>query len=540
MRPAIALYLVTYAVGVVGQTWCGKNYMLGSPMAPPGGQFPLPTTTNQPLLAFRCAPAIKPYLASDKSGSIIVDTGLTHLKVEGAVPFYAKSNSTLAVSVTVNGCLLASGSVPVNATGLELPFSLSSLKPQKGPLTISCTAISEDDFNFKAISELKFMPDPTEGSVTKMDLRTGALMVQSNGGRGSTWEPIFPIGFYTGFDNYLAANLSVINNLKARGFTVIHPIPTFGNLTALNEVLDRMEEVGIFLMYDMRFSYMNNTAVTEQVNMIKSRKNLLLWYTGDEPDGTSDPLNSTTISYDLINELDGYHPVSLVLNCQDYQFTAYTRGTDIVMQDTYPIDINATFSAVYHTPCASDCGVCGCDNCKGNFDDISSRMEEFKWRLDVLGDKRNKPVWAVPQAFGGEEFWPRTPTGNEFLVQSVLSINHGALGIVPWDDPTPADVKESATQLALAMPAINKFLFDPHSTFGPVNTNGVDIGIWKSGSQTLLLATNLNYAPTTVTIGDVFAITSNEILNSGGSVQMDSNGQLHISLDSVGTVGFVL
>lgn len=78
---------------------------------------------------------------------------------------------------------------------------------------------------------------------------------------------------------------------------------------------------------------MNSSAVTSQVNSIKSRTNLLLWYTGDEPDGTSDPLNATLISANLIASLDGgaagsggalgvgYHPVSLVLNCQDYYFT---------------------------------------------------------------------------------------------------------------------------------------------------------------------------------------------------------------------------
>ena len=98
-----------------------------------------------------------------------------------------------------------------------------------------------------------------------------------------------------------------------------------------------MQQVGLYLMYDMRFTYMNSTSVAEQVNAIKSRPNLLLWYTGDEPDGTSDPLNATTITYDLIYSLDGYHPVSLVLNCQDYYWSAYTAGTDIVMQDAYMV-----------------------------------------------------------------------------------------------------------------------------------------------------------------------------------------------------------
>jgi len=62
--------------------------------------------------------------------------------------------------------------------------------------------------------------------------------------------------------------------------------------------------------------------VTQQVNAIKSRPNLLLWYTADELDGTSDPLSATVNSYNLINSLDGHHPVSLVLNCQDYDFSS--------------------------------------------------------------------------------------------------------------------------------------------------------------------------------------------------------------------------
>lgn len=104
---------------------------------------------------------------------------------------------------------------------------------------------------------------------------------------------------------------------------------------------------------------MNDTSVIEQVNHIKSRPNLLLWYTADEPDGTSDPLNATLLSANLINSLDGgdglggagYHPVSLVLNCENYEFTAYASGADMVLQDTYTIGNNLSFSTVWGTPC---------------------------------------------------------------------------------------------------------------------------------------------------------------------------------------------
>lgn len=166
---------------------------------------------------------------------------------------------------------------------------------------------------------------------------------------------------------------------------------------------------------------MNFTAVTEEVNRIKSRPNLLLWYTGDEPDGTSDPQNATSLSRSRIISLDGgpdtqassipiagYHPVSLVLNCQDYAWSAYAAGADIVMQDTYMIGNNVTFSVEWDTVCTRDYGCCGCDNCVGNFEDIGNRMSEFEQRIMIEGPGvglgtavgGGRAVWTVPQGFG--------------------------------------------------------------------------------------------------------------------------------------------
>ena len=54
------------------------------------------------------------------------------------------------------------------------------------------------------------------------------------------------------------------------------------------------------------------------------------------------------------------------------------------------------------TVCTKDYGDCGCDNCKGDFEDISDRMDEFAERLWVEGWDRTKAVWTVPQAFGDE------------------------------------------------------------------------------------------------------------------------------------------
>jgi len=218
-------------------------------------------------------------------------------------------------------------------------------------------------------------------------------------------------------------------------------------------MLDRMEELGLYLMYEMRGyvgsllefeilillngnprTYKNLSAVEEEVSRIKSRKNLLLWYTADEPDGRDDPFDAVSLMYDKMYDVDGYHPVSLVLNCQDHEFEGYATWADIVMQDTYVIGINATYSVVWDTECTPDYGDCGCDNCVGEFEDISRRMDQFGDRLRALGWERTKTIWAIPQAFGGSSYWSRMPTGREWVVQSLLAVTHGALG---WFYPAP-------------------------------------------------------------------------------------------------------
>jgi len=131
----------------------------------------------------------------------------------------------------------------------------------------------------------------------------------------------------------------------------------------------------------------------------------LLWYTADEPDGPSDPLNATREAYKQIYDLDGgYHPVSLSLNCANYHFTEYAAGADIIMPDVYMVGLNDPhFSSKYGTKCTKDFGCCGCDNCEGQFEDLSSRLDDVRERLRILAWNRPKFIWTIPQAFGGEE-----------------------------------------------------------------------------------------------------------------------------------------
>ena len=174
--------------------------------------------------------------------------------------------------------------------------------------------------------------------------------------------------------------------------------------------------------------------IAAQVESFRHRKNLLLWYTSDEPDGPSLPLDTTTVARSITRHLDPYHHTALVLNCYDHHWTEYTRGTDIVLADVYSIAMNPIWSKKYGTEVTEDFGCSGCDECKGSPYDLPNRIDAWTDRARLSGRARTLPIWVVPQAFEdhGDEFWWRIPTGAEGAVQILLAFNHGAMGHCAW------------------------------------------------------------------------------------------------------------
>jgi hypothetical protein len=235
-----------------------------------------------------------PYLASDASGTLLVDAITTHERIAGAAPLHDTSAPAYTVTAHAGGVLVAEGIVPANASKFALPLSFHGLHPSMTPADLECSLLAGGQ-TFAASSKLAYMPENTHGSTTKRDLKTGGLLARGTDGKGP-WAPVLPVGFYTSFGGYLATNISALDDIKAQGyvrsacgtsparwqftarFNVVHPIPTFDNLTALALVLDRMEQLGLWLMYDMRWSYTNLTVVEEEVLRIQNRTNLLLWF----------------------------------------------------------------------------------------------------------------------------------------------------------------------------------------------------------------------------------------------------------------------
>ena len=212
---AAAILLAAAAV-VKGQTtWCGKNYKAKSPVIDPGGKYPTPDISG-PYFSFRCTPAIKPWVhGEDWMGRILVDAENTDTEIAGVQPILAAFDDSerFLVSFSVGGVPVGGGVVRLGLNQ-HIDFPLALL-PRSEPYEVACIAkrILHCDV-FEATTQLFYLPaNPYGGNVVKTDMATSGLLIK----KGREWEPVFPFGFYYSFDNYLAANLSIIDAAKAKG-----------------------------------------------------------------------------------------------------------------------------------------------------------------------------------------------------------------------------------------------------------------------------------------------------------------------------------
>ncbi|KAH9219123.1 hypothetical protein DL95DRAFT_457591 [Leptodontidium sp. 2 PMI_412] len=503
-----------YPAGV--DVWCGKAYRATNGSFEPGGWLEKPALSSTPLLDISIRPRLNLYLASETYASFIIDAPISFMH-GGAymnASFNKQDNITspftklfIDVEVTESGLnLIAGGNVTVNTTNNEFGFNLSGLTPRFEPYQIVITGASGDGAQFySSTTDLYYVPERTDGgSVAKVDSLYGGLLVQDVFTGSTDWTPLFPYTFYTSWDGWLELSLDNIRVFKDHGYNIIHIVPNAGldnkafDFDELDTYLDIMDEIGLWLMFDMRWSYTNLSSVETQVNRVKSRKSMLLYYTGDEPDGQVDALNATKITYDLVKSLDPWHPVSLCLNCLNYYFSEYTSGTDIIMSDPYPIAVNTTYSVQYNTVCNMTYGCCGCDDCEGDFEDITTRLDLYKEYQDILNVPQ-KPQWGVPQAFGNETFWARYPTPEEEVVMNMLFVNHGAKGIAMWAYPTEPGLINvtSALSKTLTSSTVTPYLLGTFPVALDVKgVSRVDATAWSLENSTLVSVVNMNYVPT--------------------------------------------
>jgi hypothetical protein len=465
-----SLVLVFTTVIAEDLRWCGKHYKAADAADDPGGSLTPPTISHVPLLDLRVRPRMSIYVDGDEEASFIVDAKQSY--TIGEPLHYSEEKPTYLTSVTiaaaVNGTkvpLASIGDIHLDSTSTEHRLVIHEhLRPRLTPYNITLTATdSASGANFSASTSLVYLPRQANANSTSVRLDSysgGGMSILSLDVAPSThdhqhsnkWSNIFPFGYYVNWGDWLSKNLTAdLARYKAAGYNLVHPVPAGGSEPfdpdLFAQFVDLCEQNGLYIMYDMRWTYQNESSITSQVNLLKDRKSLLLWYTADEPDGQQDPLTAPRSSYNLIKSLDPYHPVSLVLNCGNYHFDEYSQGADILLSDAYPVGINATFSTQWNTPCNSTYGDCGCDNCDGIWEDVSDHLDNYRTYNDDWLGRAPKALWGVPQAFGNETYWPRFPTGREEILMDVLSINHGAKGISAWIYPTTTDIDNATAKL---------------------------------------------------------------------------------------------
>ncbi|OCK85849.1 hypothetical protein K432DRAFT_342291 [Lepidopterella palustris CBS 459.81] len=526
-------------------TWCGKAYRATDASFEPSGQLHKPNATSETLLLdLKFYLRMNLYLSSDKTGSFIVDAPLSY------VSGFPYSNSTFIYGINggpypfttlqiqiansnTGAVLVPWSNIAINSTDNEFAFNLSTFPPKSVPYPIHLIGVSPDGLQiYQTSTLLTVLPARKDsGSTTRIDRLHGGLHVLSPLTH-SIWKPILPFSFYTSWD-WIAStitNTSATQNLStfsAAGFNIIHPIPPGGsdpfNHTLFNTFLNLCDTLELYVMYDMRHTYQNLSSVAVQLALLKSHPSLLLYYTGDEPDGAGDPLDATMTTYQYLKQIDPYHPTSLCLNCANFYFVEYSAGADIVLEDTYPLAANTSFSPVYHTVCNATYGDCGCDNCHAYdaaypayaanpFLDIADRLDAYAVYQEWSGlseqaqsGRGRKVLWGVPQGFYDEgSFWGRYPTAEEEAVMVILRLNHGAKGIVAWDYPTSEEIEIVMGKLAsvVAGEVMSGFVLGAKEASVPVigGKGLVDASVWVVEGKVLCSVVYMGYEGLTETV----------------------------------------
>ena len=118
-----------------------------------------------------------------------------------------------------------------------------------------------------------------------------------------------------------------------------------------------------------------------------------------------------------------------------------------------------------------------------------------------------KPVWIVPQAFGGGEWWGREPTFQEMRTMTYQAIVNGATGIQYFvrhglnSFPKSTSAWNECGRMALEIAEITPWLLSDEKS-SPVQSNSANIRISSRvhNGQLLIIAVNRVNSPQMVDI----------------------------------------
>ncbi len=369
--------------------------------------------------------------------------------------------------------VLTSARLPDRGRRLTLPFSLAKLP--LGDSAITCRLLlggEEIDRASAVVTRLPHRPN-----AVKIDRLSGGLIVDD--------LPFFPFGFYC----YSPVQPTLAEEEVVRGFNMMSPYQSNNpdGLAERRAYMDRCAELGMKVHYQLLSvaggggvssggarspeAEQKNRWLRSEVEAFRDHPALLAWYISDEPTGNNMPPDTLAETYRVVRELDPYHPISIVFMAP-HRAGEYASGMDLVMTDPYPIP---------NSPPGSVAGA-------------------VRAVADVFDPA--KPVWLVPQAFGGNEWWTREPTAREQRVMTYVGIIEGATGIQYFirhglsGFPKSPIMWSAASRAALEVAALTPALLS-HEARPTVTSlrESVRAAAWRDRGDITVIAVNTDNQP---------------------------------------------
>lgn len=518
----LAISLAARSIRCENSTWCGKAYKKESPAIPPGGSFEYPIAKPYRMLHIKLQPRYTIFLENDSVIELVLEvipshlfgTPMTNQDVLVKNPRRESENLIFELRCDELGVKFNHGLVGIGTTKNTITIEPKLFTSRLEPYQITLEGrLSNSQQKFNTSTEIYFLPRRDYGSAVKIDKLYGGSYVQNSANHYQGWYPVFPHGMFTDARAVIPSitNHTPLEIYSSFGFNMMIIVPDGGapeqsyNYSELLANWNRMDEMNIFNIYSLQFAYQNQTRIDSQVKISRNRNSLYSYHIADEPDGWHHPVENTRKAYELIKKLDPYHPIQLVLNCQNFYYDEYAGGADIVLEDVYPIGTDPYHSVLWDTPCNTTYGDCGCDNGHGVVTDVSDRLDSLYSYQANLEKSEGKFMWATIQAFEMQDYWLRQPSSNEVVNMVMLALNHDAKGITYWlyTNPNSTDlvgIKSIAS--VLRRPYIIKFLFGtmaikrlPYS--GATN---IDVSAWVVGNQMMvgIAAVSSSFDPDTL------------------------------------------
>jgi hypothetical protein len=324
-------------------------------------------------------------------------------------------------------------------------------------------------------------------SIPKLMPKSGAVRIDRlNGTLQVDGLPFFPIGFYA----YSPVQPTLIEEEAVRAFNIISPYQNNKPENFFERIayLDRAAALGMKVNYHLT-ALAGGGGVDEngeklawesrknrlraEVESVKDHPALLSYYLADEPSARNVNTDTLALLYKVVKEADPYHPVTMVFN-ETEKVHLYANSFDILMIDPYPIPTKPI-----------------------------TDVADF---LKALNPKfaQQKPIWLVPQTFGGGEWWTREPTRQELKAMVYLGLIHGATGFQAFirqglsTYPKSVDVWNEYGRVAREVQTLVPFFTQEEAAESiACNEAALQFNTWQHNGELLIVAVNTENTPLT-------------------------------------------